>query len=753
MSIDGDLPEEPPRHGSVLLETTATLALIAYSLATAAALIRVYDDWGFFGDAVAVVLVGHGLPFLIRRIRVPALLSVVVPFPVLAMLVVRLVHPDTVRAGLVPTGASWDAVAADLRFIGDEFAGAVAPVPYGGGWALLGMAALAAVVWLADAFAFSARGRGEALVPGAVLFVFVAALGTSRSAIPLTLALIATGVAVVAALRANFAPPARTTLGPTRHPLVTVVPAAVLVGVVVVLSAWTVGPRLPGADDEPWVDTRGNGGGGVTLVTSPLVDIRSRLVDQSDAEMMVVTATAEANWRVSTLAQFDGTTWGLPQRSLGSAGGELNEPRPASTRNEQIVRIVNLGGRLVPAAADPVRVEGEGLRFNDDSSTLVRTDRELAAGDVYAVDSAMPSFEVAALQAASASDPSDDIYLALPDDFPDTVRALAAEVTAGAATPYDQARTLQDWFRSQFEYTLEVPAGHSISAIEAFLERRSGYCEQFAGTMAAMARSLGLPARVAVGFTPGTRDETGAFHVTGRQAHAWPEIWFDGYGWVAFEPTPGRGAPGMEEVTGAAPAQDAPPPPTEQTPPPATAPAQDGAPTTTAAANQAPANDGATPAPPPDQAARTDGAGGLPWRWLLLAVVLIGGGIATPAVIRRLRRQRRAADPAQHITELWGRARHLAEASTGDRLDPTHTPLEQASDLAPRLPAAAQPLRSLAEAATTAAYGPPGALAGTGWDRIEVGDGPDQWCHEIEEIATDAMSTSVRVREYFTNWD
>ena len=76
-------------------------------------------------------------------------------------------------------------------------------------------------------------------------------------------------------------------------------------------------------------------------------------------------------------------------------------------------------------------------------------------------------------------------------------------MTAGATTAYDQARALQDWFRAEFEYSLEVPAGHGSSAIEAFLQRRAGYCEQFAGTMAAMARAVGLPARVAVGFTPG----------------------------------------------------------------------------------------------------------------------------------------------------------------------------------------------------------------------------------------------------------
>ena len=101
-----------------------------------------------------------------------------------------------------------------------------------------------------------------------------------------------------------------------------------------------------------------------------------------------------------------------------------------------------------------------------------------------------------------------------------------------------------------------MPQGHGNDAIEAFLRQRIGYCEQFAGTFAAMARSIGVPARVAVGFTPGTEQPDGSRSVLGKNAHAWPEIWFDGLGWVPFEPTPGRGAPGAEGYTGLPAAQD-----------------------------------------------------------------------------------------------------------------------------------------------------------------------------------------------------
>ena len=99
------------------------------------------------------------------------------------------------------------------------------------------------------------------------------------------------------------------------------------------------------------------------------------------------------------------------------------------------------------------------------------------------------------------------------------------------STPFEKALALQNWFRS-FNYDLDVQYGNSYDAIEAFLRGRSGFCQQFAGTFGVMARYLGLPTRMAVGYTPGDLGSDGLFHVYGRHAHAWPEVWFDGIGWV-----------------------------------------------------------------------------------------------------------------------------------------------------------------------------------------------------------------------------
>ncbi|RAG33164.1 hypothetical protein DN554_30265, partial [Burkholderia multivorans] len=134
------------------------------------------------------IVTGHLLSYLMRVGRVPGVIAVVGLGVVLATVAAWLIHPETFSAFL-PSGATWDAVAADLTYTREQFSQSVAPVAYEGPWAMLGLIGVVLVVLLGDTFAFRAHGRGEALVPGAVLFVFVAALGTDRGRVRLTLLL------------------------------------------------------------------------------------------------------------------------------------------------------------------------------------------------------------------------------------------------------------------------------------------------------------------------------------------------------------------------------------------------------------------------------------------------------------------------------------------------------------------------------------------------------------------------------------
>jgi TgpA N-terminal domain/Transglutaminase-like superfamily len=140
-----------------------------------------------------------------------------------------------------------------------------------------------------------------------------------------------------------------------------------------------------------------------------------------------------------------------------------------------------------------------------------------------------------------------DQYLNVPAAFR-PLAALARKVTAGAATPYGKAIALQQWFtqRGGFTYSLNATEPANASGLSHFLTvSKRGYCQQFAFAMAVLARLLGIPSRVAVGFTSGTSTGIGTWAVRTSDAHAWPELYFQGSGWLRFEPTPaGSGGQG-----------------------------------------------------------------------------------------------------------------------------------------------------------------------------------------------------------------
>jgi hypothetical protein len=285
-------------------------------------------------------------------------------------------------------------------------------------------------------------------------------------------------------------------------------------------------------------------------IGNPLVDIQTRLVD-GDVELFRMTSNTEHYWRLTTLPEFDGDTFGLPRGRLGQIdGGGRDESGPTI---RQQIEIVSLEGNLLPAAANPFNVSpNSDIRLNPDTDTLVKLGA-LQPGDQYTIVSVTPDPSPEQLRAATTDNPPDQIFVTLPDNLPDVIAELAAEVTTGAATDFDRMIALRDWFRSTFAYDATIEAGHSSSAIATFLDERRGYCEQFAATMAVMARTLGIPSRVAVGFTPGALQPDGSYAVSGRNSHAWPEIWFDGIGWIQFEPTPSRGIP-VGEVSADVPA-------------------------------------------------------------------------------------------------------------------------------------------------------------------------------------------------------
>jgi transglutaminase-like putative cysteine protease len=136
-------------------------------------------------------------------------------------------------------------------------------------------------------------------------------------------------------------------------------------------------------------------------------------------------------------------------------------------------------------------------------------------------------------------------YAHVPNGVPAIVATTAREVTAGGDTPYEKALLLQSFFhdRGSFTYDIHAAYGYGYDAMSTFLVQRRGFCQHFAATMAMMARTLEIPSRVVVGFLSSDRsDSQGKYVFTSHDVHAWPELYFEGVGWVPFEPTPRQGA-------------------------------------------------------------------------------------------------------------------------------------------------------------------------------------------------------------------
>ena len=218
-----------------------------------------------------------------------------------------------------------------------------------------------------------------------------------------------------------------------------------------------------------------------------------------------------------------------------------------TTRRHYSIQVFDLDEQWLPLPYPTRRVSNiDGTWLYDASTFNVFGENSSTRQISYDVTAVSVDPTPQQLAAASSAPPSSmRRYLALPHGMDATIERTADDVTRGLTTNYDKALAIQNYLRDPrlftYSQTLDASVGDSggSQAIAAFLQTRRGYCVQFASTMAVMARVLKIPARVAVGFAAGSPDGRGHHLVGVHDAHAWPELFFPGIGWVPFEPTPG----------------------------------------------------------------------------------------------------------------------------------------------------------------------------------------------------------------------
>ncbi len=722
-------PQVPPPAGRRPPPTTSNgiplLALAEGALAavTAAAVLglgRLFVNGSFLLPVLTVAGTAHVLAGWCRRRGLSASTTFLVAAGGLAAVLSWLLLPATTAYG-VPTTATLAEAGAQLSAALATFREVVAPAPVEPGFVLASAIGVWVIAFVADTAAFRAGATVEAVIPGATLFVFGAALGAPRQR-ELTTALFLAGVlAYWLAQRAiaNASSPtwlSRDTLAGSRSLLRT----GGALGVAVVAAAILIGPTLPGATADaviPWrASDREDGGSRVTI--SPLVDIQARIVDQAQSVVFSVASPARSYWRLTSLETFDGRIWSST-RSYKEADGDL----PPGTRLEPVesttvtaeFEIGALASIWLPAAYRPVGIDGTDASYDAESASLI-VPEELdltQVGQRYTITSVLPALTSEALRAVPAMAPEEIVstYTELPEGFSPAVRQEAARITEQAPTQFEKALALQDHFRSgAFTYDLQVDRGHSGDALERFLfETRTGYCEQFAGSYAAMARAVGLPARVAVGFTPGEPGPDGRFVVRGANGHAWPEVYLEGYGWVPFEPTPGRGIPGAVAYTGVPEEQaSVGDPSVATTVAPTTVPAPLDPSAGATATNDLPDFGFEDVFPDIEQEVTPN-----PWprRLLVAGLLVVGipalwvGVVALAASLRRRRRRAGARSPLERVSLAWVEAGEaLASVGTAPRSWETPNEVARRGTGAPGVDPVV--LQGLAELTTTAAYAP-----------------------------------------------
>ncbi|MEU9046470.1 MULTISPECIES: DUF3488 and transglutaminase-like domain-containing protein [unclassified Kitasatospora] len=338
---------------------------------------------------------------------------------------------------------------------------------------------------------------------------------------------------------------------------------AVAILLPVVLPHWDAGLLHSGSGGSSGKGT----GGSVATSLDPLVSLESAITKPTDAELLSYTMDSELAdqiyLRTGSLDQFDGTSWRLGSTTVNDLPASL--PAPEGLRNANVPRVeadFQISDRLesswlpLPYPAAAVQVPNRGdWKLDPLTRTVIPSNDKAIRGLRYhasALDLRPTANELRLAPIA----PQDirDHYTVVPSDLPGVVADQARSITGGAQNDYDRAMALVNWFTGpDFKYDTSVSAGTGSNAIAVFLRDRRGFCVHFASTMAAMARVLKIPARVAVGFTPGDNKGGNVYSVSGRMYHAWPELYFAGYGWLRFEPTPSRGiATHYNETSGAA---------------------------------------------------------------------------------------------------------------------------------------------------------------------------------------------------------
>ena len=428
----------------------------------------------------------------------------------------------------------------------------------------------------------------------------------------------------------------------------------------------------------PTLPDRASNKQGDLTVTNPFLDLRQNLGERDDSRLFSYETTGSDSEpiRLTSIDDFDGENWApssfsLDPFAIATDGMPWPEglPRDGGYEDETIDVSIDDGydQQYLPSPYAPQQPDGLDRRWIFDEKTLtIVGNGEKTGGLQYSMNYVSPDPSAEDLKNATPVDESDfDTELAVPDSLPSSVKETADAITADADNQWEAAVLLQAYFRGDdFEYSLDAPEKASGDAISDFLTDKKGYCVQFSSAMTIMARTMGIPARIGVGFAGGEEDD-GGYDVSMQDSHAWPELYFEGAGWVRFEPTPGGPAGDPPEWTLASGEQEDDSSEDSESASPSEEESEEATQTAGEGSEEPSEEETST------EAAEPAGATASTYVWagvIVFALLLLA---AIPAIWRSILRSRRTKDP-NDLEAVWTEVRALA-TDYGQSLDPTGT--------------------------------------------------------------------------------
>lgn len=650
--------------------------------------------------ATTLVVIFTVLALLRRWTRRRLLPSLVATVAAVLTITAWYAHDDALL-GILPTRSAVTSLSQLVRQGLTSIEVALPPIDDAPGVGLLVTCSIALVYLLADLLAVPGRSPAWALLP----IVSIWALPVLLLAPVRTPAIVATGVGFLAML-ATGAEAWREPSGgtsPRRMGALAAVTAGVvavaLVGAPLVLSIpspvrWHTPAELADADA-----TRLDLG----------LDLRSDLNRPQDAEVMTYEGTRPRELgplHAYTLTTFNGATWDrTPPGEWEDADNRLLWPDAVETEDgdSATITITDLGQDRLPIPGEPRRVELDGAASYSAAADEVRLEQPAPGELTYQVTFRTRDLSRAALEDLDPTTlEADSALLQIPETgYGPDVADLTQEVVtdAGAETPYEQLLAIQNYLRDPelFTYTESVTSARTRDAVWDFLQDRRGYCVQFATAMVVMARTLDLPARVAVGYLPGETLDDGTASISAHQAHAWPQVLFPDVGWVRFEPTPGV-------QSGNAPSW-APEPAAETSPTPTDGPSQTTEPeeeTSTTTSAEEESSSATTSEEETESGSASESSSALPAVVVLAALVLIG-------LVGALAVRRHRARASGELETGWHQSVGVVRAA-GGQVRPGSTPraVVAAGDAVLGTESARTALHALAAAVEQSRYAPGG---------------------------------------------